>query len=158
LRRAVETADALCALGLRPPRRGLEPDFAEQDFGGFDGLTYAEAARRFPEAYTALWRDPVRAVAPEGESFADVVARVTGAAERWTESAADNPVVVVAHAGTLRAALAIGTLTPAQALTRQIRHLGWLVTRAGRVSSDETGSAYQQADHDPGGEEQPVLR
>ena len=76
-----------------------------------DGLAYADLPDLGPLPREALAdRRP-----PGGESFADMAARVIPALEAL--AAADGPVAVVAHAGTVRAglALAIGSVPAALA-------------------------------------------
>jgi alpha-ribazole phosphatase len=83
----------------------------EQDFGTEDGLSYADLPDLGPLPREALAeRRP-----PGGESFADMVARVNPVLQAL--AAGDGPVAVVAHAGTVRAglALAIGSIPAALA-------------------------------------------
>jgi len=77
LRRARQTAAAVAdALGVpMEEHAGL----VETDFGGWEGLTFAEARERDPELHAA-WLGDERAAPPGGESFATVGVRV--AAER----------------------------------------------------------------------------
>lgn len=98
LRRARETAAALF------PEHAPEivDDLAEQDFGAWDGETYATAS--MPAGLDAAGIAAFRP--PEGESFADLCARVRPAIRRLAESHADQALAVVAHGGVIRAALA----------------------------------------------------
>ena len=109
LRRARQTAAAV-ADALDVPletRDGL----TETDFGGWEGLTFLEAAERDPELH-ARWLGDEHVAPPGGESFADVGRRL--AAERAAILAAypGETVVVVSHVTPikmlLRAALAAG--------------------------------------------------
>ncbi len=109
LRRARQTAAAVVdALGV--PLEVCEA-LTETDFGGWEGLTFAEAAERDPQLH-ARWLGDEHVPPPGGESFADVGARV--AAERAAILAAypGETVVVVTHVTPvkmmLRAALAGG--------------------------------------------------
>jgi alpha-ribazole phosphatase len=83
----------------------------EQDFGDWEGRALAE----LPDLGTL----PAAALAdhrpPGGESFADLCARVQPALVRLAAGA--GPVAIVAHAGTVRAglALALGATAPALA-------------------------------------------
>jgi alpha-ribazole phosphatase len=96
-RRAQETA---LALGLQPR---VEPAFDEQDFGQWTGRTHDEVRQVFAAAHDDFWCAPARERPPGGESFADQIARVRGAIDALPQ----GDVVIVAHAGTIRAALAI---------------------------------------------------
>lgn len=83
----------------------------EQDFGVEDGMAYTDLPDLGPLPRKALAaRRP-----PGGESFADMVGRVTPALVEL--SVAEGPVAVLAHAGTVRAglALALGSVPAALA-------------------------------------------
>lgn len=125
LRRTRQTA---AALGVPDPR--IEPELAEQSFGDWQGQTYdsldADASRRF-------WSAPATGRPPGGESFADVMARVSVALERLTTAHAGRDVVAVVHAGTIRAALALALgLEPEAALRFQVDTLS--LTRLDHVA------------------------
>ncbi len=47
-------------------------DFAEIDFGDFEGLEYAEVERKFPEIYRQWMDAPTTVQFPGGESFAQM--------------------------------------------------------------------------------------
>ena len=76
----------------------------EQDFGTDDGRAFSDLPDLGPLPLDAL----ARHAAPGGESFADMCARVTPALQELAQSVArQGPVLVVAHAGTARAALGV---------------------------------------------------
>ncbi|WP_371931758.1 histidine phosphatase family protein [Mameliella sp. MMSF_3552] len=84
----------------------------EQDFGAHDGLRFDE----IPDIGALSSEELAEHRPPGGESFADMVARVWPALEELAEKARQaGPVAVVAHAGTVRAglALALGAVPPA---------------------------------------------
>jgi len=119
LRRTGQTARALAAAGLRLPRALEDADLMEQSFGAWEGMTWGGMASADPPdpALAAFWDDPARRAPPDGESFADVIARVRGAIERQSRDHAGRDIVAVVHAGTIRAALAVALdLDPAMAL------------------------------------------
>jgi broad specificity phosphatase PhoE len=109
LRRARQTAAAV-ADALDVPLEVREA-LTETDFGGWEGLTFTEAAERDPQLH-ARWLGDEHVPPPGGESFADVGVRL--AAERAAVLAAypGETVVVVSHVTPikllLRAALAGG--------------------------------------------------
>lgn len=110
LRRSRQTAGAL---GREPTV--IDPDLAEQDFGVWQGRRWDDLADD-PVA-RHFWRAPATTAPPEGESFAQVMARVAPAIDRLTAAHAGRDIVAVAHAGTIRAALAHAlSLAPADAL------------------------------------------
>jgi alpha-ribazole phosphatase len=102
------------ALGLTAT--ATETDLREQDFGVWQGRRWSD----LPPAETAdFWVAPASARPPGGESFTDQVARVSSTIGRLVKTVGDHDVVAVAHAGTIRAALACAMgleQTPAPAL------------------------------------------
>lgn len=127
-RRCLETADALW-----PDRAAPETDAAlwEQDFGAWDGMALTGLPNLGPLAAAELAAHQP----PGGESFADLCARVAPALFR---AASGGRVAVVAHAGVVRAglALALGAVAPALSFevaplsVTRLRHLpggGWSV-------------------------------
>jgi len=99
LRRAWDTAAEIGrALGLSAV---ATPELRERRYGVFEGLTYAEAARRFPEGYAAFEGRNADYDFENGESLRVMYARVTG---KLSELAALHPgenVAVVVHGGVL---------------------------------------------------------
>ena len=125
--------------------------FNEQNFGDWEGERYDEDKHR------ALWDAPATHRPPNGESFADLVCRVARAVERIEERIQKNiqknivernrsegrektlTVVAVAHAGTIRAALAQALgLPPQRALSFVIDPLSLTrIDRFGHPRQDE---------------------
>jgi alpha-ribazole phosphatase len=107
LKRTRQTARALIAAGAPPPAAEREePAFLEQHFGQWQGLTHDELRARREGAWHRFWLAPARETPPGGESFADVVSRVGTAIRRIGAADAGRDIVVVAHGGSIRAALA----------------------------------------------------
>jgi broad specificity phosphatase PhoE len=128
LSRTRETASALRphmdALGHNPPDVLVFPEIAEQDFGTWQGMNLPEIKAHLGDRFDAFWRAPAEAQPPEGESFAQVVARVTDAVERITREHAGRDIIAFAHGGSIRAALAMALdLAPGRALSFNIRNL-----------------------------------
>ncbi|MEM9725633.1 MAG: histidine phosphatase family protein [Pseudomonadota bacterium] len=115
LTRARATADALSRRSHR--RLGAAQELREQNFGEWEGQSYdAVDAETF-------WRDPARVAPPGGESFAEVCARVARAVTARNQHA-EEEIVAVAHAGAIRAALALALdMPPGQALLFEIAPL-----------------------------------
>ena len=106
LRRTHQTAAAIWEAGLEAPESLLqERDLAEQHLGDWQGLDRAAFVAGL--APGSAWFAPADERAPNGESFADVVARVHGAVERLNQRWSGRDIVAVAHGGTVKAALAI---------------------------------------------------
>ncbi|MCV7425298.1 bifunctional RNase H/acid phosphatase [Mycobacterium montefiorense] len=94
LQRAYDTATAAAkALGLDVT---VDDDLIETDFGGWEGLTFAEAAERDPELHTRWLRDTATEP-PGGESFDAALERVCRARERIIASYQGATVLVVSH-------------------------------------------------------------
>lgn len=114
LRRARESAEAIAAtLGL--PLE-VEPDWAEIDFGDWDGQEIA-ALRADPATASklgAVYADPTTLVAPNGETYREVEARVRRAL--YALAARDGTVLVMAHGGTIRTALSLALPIPLASL------------------------------------------
>jgi broad specificity phosphatase PhoE len=99
LRRAVETAAEVAAThGLEPIRR---PALREVDVGPWSGRTREEVEQRFPQGY-ARWLDGFPGW-DDGESYADMSARVLGAVLEIARVHEDGRALVVAHGGPIRA-------------------------------------------------------
>ncbi len=97
------------------------PDFSEQDYGLWQGRGHNDvyAANRSLE-----WNNPSAIRPPEGESFADVAARVASAVERLTAHYAGHSIVAVGHQSTIRASIAHALgLDPATAMRIDIAPL-----------------------------------
>ncbi|MCC7166087.1 MAG: histidine phosphatase family protein [Rhodospirillales bacterium] len=120
------TQQTLAALGRKPDV--IEPAFLEQDFGLWQGRRWDEIGGE-ADSY---WADMGRARPPEGESFADVVARVAVGLHRHGAEIPEGDVLALAHAGSIRAALALALdLSPAKALALTIDNLS--LTRLSRT-------------------------
>ena len=99
LARAYETASIVGA------RLGLQPtpvdDLREVDVGGWSGLSRSEVEARYPDAFRR-WLDGGEGW-EDGETYADMAARVLDALRRIAGSHADEDVLVVSHGGPIRA-------------------------------------------------------
>jgi alpha-ribazole phosphatase len=102
LRRARDTAARLAA-DIAPGKAVAEENaLLEQAFGDWEGARWDDIPQGESDRY---WRDPVGGRTPNGESFADVAARVAAAVERLTGDHGGRDIVAVAHAGSIRAAI-----------------------------------------------------
>lgn len=101
--RAVQTYEAIHSLNPALPTAQTEPDFAEQDFGDWTGRTWDDVAPAAPH----FWDDPIETAPPNGESFAVSCRRVLRRIEAMSNTRKSGSIVCVAHAGTIRAALAL---------------------------------------------------
>jgi probable phosphoglycerate mutase len=116
LSRCVRTAGLIAAVtgaaGEDPDAPvGVEPELIECDFGAWEGLTFAEVRRRWPDEMTA-WLGSTALAPPGGESFDEVGARVRRCVSRLLATYQGNSIVLVSHVTPvkliLRDALAAG--------------------------------------------------
>lgn len=109
LRRTRETAQAVLphfvTAGAAPPELIPEPTLAEQHFGAWQGMTFAELKSHLADDFDAFWANPAKARPPEGESFAEVIARVGRTIDAMNSTFAGRDIVAFAHGGSIRAAL-----------------------------------------------------
>jgi len=105
LSRAQLTAQSIRDAGLEAPDPLVDERFGEQSFGDWQGSTWDEMQAADPVTYDAFWEDPVRNRTPNGESFADQIARVGEALDAYTEAHTGRDIVCVSHGGTVRAAI-----------------------------------------------------
>lgn len=121
----------------------------EQDFGAWEGASYAHLPDLGP-----LSADDLAATAPPGgESFADACARIVPALEAL--AVGGGRVAVVAHAGTVRAALARALGSPGAALAFRIAPLsltrieatpaGWAVGFVNLTADESTDESANEA-------------
>jgi len=81
----------------------IDPSWREIDFGDWDGL--ARDALAADARLAAFYADPAANPPPNGETMAEVHARVAGALDRL--AGRDGPILVAAHGGSIRMALSI---------------------------------------------------
>lgn len=111
--RCVQTAAALWP-DLAPAQ---DARLWEQDFGVWEGIAYAE----LPDLGARSGAELAAHRPPQGESFMDLYARVTPALLEIAELG--GRVVIVAHAGVIRAALGLALGVPALGLAFQVAPL-----------------------------------
>jgi glucosyl-3-phosphoglycerate phosphatase len=134
LTRAVQTAEQVAAATGLEMR--LDARLREFDAGDRAGLTLAEFAEQFPDAYDS-WRDGhITGYVPGAETTAEVVARMVPALQEvWSATAAGETTVVVAHGACLKVSL--------------LAFLGWPETLLGTLRGlDNCGWAVVEDDPD----------
>jgi broad specificity phosphatase PhoE len=127
LRRARATA-AIVSEATGAPVSVLD-GLAESDRGDWEGRPVAELRGAEPDRFAAFEAASVGFTFPGGESLADQVGRTRRALDQVV--AGPQPALVVAHVGTIRAAmLALGRRPPAEAdvAHAQIIELPWPVS------------------------------
>jgi ribonuclease H / adenosylcobalamin/alpha-ribazole phosphatase len=115
LRRARQTADAIAdRLGMAVQ---VVDGFTELDFGAWDGLTYEDVAKQWPNEL-AQWSSTPEATPPDGESLAQLTRRVRRARDEIVATIPDGPAIVVTHVTPIKALLRLALDAPPSALFR----------------------------------------
>lgn len=148
LRRTHETAAAIVAAGLPGPAAfpgpevTVDADLAEQHFGDWQGQTYTSLAEQQAEAYHRFWLAPASERPPGGESFVDLMARVTRSIHKLNQRFVGRDIIAVAHGGTIRAAIALALgLAPEAALAFAVDNIS--VTRLDHFPADAGGQGNE---------------
>jgi broad specificity phosphatase PhoE len=103
-------------LGLDPKAYGVDARLAELSFGRWEGLAYLELLKHEGDVLATRERDKWNFVPPGGESYADLLVRLSA----WHATIVRDS-VVVAHGGTARALVALrGIAEPEKAATFSI--------------------------------------
>jgi broad specificity phosphatase PhoE len=161
LSRTVQTAKAIQAAGnFASPEIHQDRDFAEQHLGDWQGLDRQSFLLGRQQEPDSFWYAAADERAPNGESFVDVVERVSTGVARVNRAHPGKDIIAVAHGGTIRAALVIALCVPPRSgfaftidncpLTRLDhyegkRGAGWRVTTVNQrplpASGDNAGGA-----------------
>jgi alpha-ribazole phosphatase len=112
--RAVQTYAAFRTFNHALPIARTEPDFGEQDFGEWTGRSWDEIG---PLA-THFWKDPIATAPPGGESYHTMCRRVQRRIKACADATGQGEMITVAHAGPIRAALALALDLPVAASLR----------------------------------------
>jgi len=135
LKRTQQTAQALQSAGAENIKPSVEPAFAEQCFGDWCEKTWDEIG--FDKAAQAFWNDPanIRPPGENAESFVDLCERVAPRINQITYENLGQDIICVAHAGSIRAAVALAlSMTAEQALALDIQNTS--VTRLDFMSQE----------------------
>jgi broad specificity phosphatase PhoE len=114
LSRALETARGIgdaCGIVIEP-----EPRLREMHFGGWEGLTWDEIVARSPELAEHPGTSPRYYVAPGGETFDAVAARIRPVVdETVARLGPDGRALIVSHAGVMHALVRVALDEPDEA-------------------------------------------
>ncbi len=121
LSRATETTRILLNGGA--PQPDVTADLRELSYGRWEGFTFADAERDDPTLFAKLVNADADFVAPGGESFQQLMARVQSFADRTRAAHPEGTLLVVAHGGSLRA-LAVAMLPLPQESCTHIQKWG----------------------------------
>ena len=115
LPRARQTADAIAdRLGLPVV---VVDGFTELNFGAWEGLTYHEVVREWPDEWVQ-WSTKPDVAPPEGESIAELTRRFRRARDEIVARVPNGQVVVVTHVTPIKALLRVALDAPPSALFR----------------------------------------
>lgn len=93
-------------------------NFKEVGFGEWEGRTPQEIKSTNLQQYTAFYQDPVNARPPGAEPLNNFISRVTVAYEQLIPTYKGKHILIVAHAGVIRALLAHALKAPAESMYR----------------------------------------
>lgn len=137
-RRALDTQRALSH--SRPIRL---PDLAEQDFGGWTGRFHADLEAENPQAYAAFWQDAAGSAPPDGESFTDQCRRTATCIAGLLTEHAGMDLLLTAHSGTIRAALALALAGDRPPETMAAAALSFVVDPLSLTLLEATGGGWR---------------
>jgi ribonuclease H / adenosylcobalamin/alpha-ribazole phosphatase len=115
LQRARQTAEAVARATGAPLQ--ADDGLIETDFGQWEGLTIAEASRRWPGEVSA-WMGSVDVAPPGGESFAAVIGRVGAALDRLLAEHRFATLLLVSHVTPIKIAVCRALLAPPASMFR----------------------------------------
>jgi ribonuclease H / adenosylcobalamin/alpha-ribazole phosphatase len=115
LRRTLQTAEVVAEATGVPVL--ADDGLVELDFGKWEGLTIAEASKRWPDEVTA-WLGDVNAAPPGGESFASAITRVNAALDRLLAEHQFRTLLLVSHVSPIKIAVCRALLAPPATLFR----------------------------------------
>lgn len=103
LRRAWQTAQIIAQSFCLPVN--ILPELREINFGIWEGLTYPDLEKNYPELLKTWLETPDQLIIPGGETFAIVQERALKVVKDIAQQYPDNTVIIVTHGGTIAAIL-----------------------------------------------------
>lgn len=85
----------------------IDSNWAELNFGSWDGLTFEHLWQQHRTAFIAYRDDPFNCSPPDGESTDSLIARINQGLDEIAQRHPSETILIVTHAGVLRAMLAI---------------------------------------------------
>lgn len=105
LKRTKQTADALLAAGASAQSLTLDERIIEIDFGDYNGRKLVELNTERSDSFVGFFPSTPFSAPPNGESFTELAKRIADFTEDMHQKHAGEDIVVVAHRGTILAAL-----------------------------------------------------
>jgi probable phosphoglycerate mutase len=96
----------------------VEEGLRETDFGGWEGLTFAEVRERHPDDLNAWLADPDAEPTGGGESFAATATRVAAARDELVAAYAGRTVLLVSHVTPIKTLVRLALGAPPESLFR----------------------------------------
>ena len=115
LQRARRTAESVAAATGAP--LSVDDGLVEADFGKWEGLTFGEAAQRWPDEMAA-WLASADVAPPGGESLADAARRVVTALDRLLAAHERATLLLVSHVTPIKTLACRALLAPPAAMFR----------------------------------------
>lgn len=122
LLRAVQTAEPLARLLDLPIN--TSPAFRERNVGVLEGLTFDESKARFPRDYYALINRSVHHVITDGESYRQLLKRITSELRNILRQHQRERIAIFSHTG----AICFVTLHLLGAIHRGTKNTPWIIT------------------------------
>jgi len=116
LQRCQAFADALAAQHGLPLHS--EPHFSEVGFGAWEGKNREEVEQQFPGQLARFYQDPVNQRPPGAEPLDEFLSRVRNAFDELLPRFSGQTVLIVAHAGVIRAIMSHALEMPPAAMYR----------------------------------------
>ena len=105
LSRAVNTAQAIADFHQLEIKKDTR--LRELSFGDWEGMTYKEMSAHSPVLFSKWMTDSMNISTPNGETLAQLAARVKSAFDQIKDDHKDQTVLVVSHSGALQSLLAV---------------------------------------------------
>jgi broad specificity phosphatase PhoE len=100
LSRALESAEIIAApFGIKPI---IRDDLKERNFGAWEGMTFDDISKKWPEAFTAWAENPLKFSPMEGESTLEARDRAMKAFNEIISEHKDEDIAIVSHGGITR--------------------------------------------------------
>lgn len=104
----------------------VETGFQELDFGAWEGKTAAQIEETQPEALRLFYQDPLSYPPPQGENLRFFQQRIETAWQQLLKNQQGKSVLVVTHAGVIRALLSLVLKMPlVQTFAIAVNHAGF---------------------------------
>jgi len=103
LSRALQTAEEICSVfGIQP---SICPEFRERHFGVWEGMTFYEIQKKYPDEFAAWARNPLDHAPVGGETTRQVEERCIQPLKNLVDQHKGNSLIIVAHGGVNRVML-----------------------------------------------------